>query len=64
MYQCNLIHDGQIGIRERLAEKTLNQAIAASHKLLNSRPLSEHFNGIEIWQGAALVYDFGEMASE
>lgn len=64
MYRCNLIHDGQIGIREILSEKTLNQAIAAGHKLLNSRPLSEHFNGIEIWDGTALVYDFGEMASD
>jgi hypothetical protein len=62
MFRCDLVRDGRTEVRENLTAETLDQAIAASHNLLNSRSATENFRGIEIWDGAVLVYDFGEPA--
>jgi hypothetical protein len=62
MYRCDLVRNGRVELRENLETVALDQAIAAGHKLLNSRHPTENFDGIEIWDGGKLVYEFGAPA--
>jgi hypothetical protein len=61
MYSCNLICNGSVEKGEVLNVETLSLAVASGHLLFNSR---FEFRGFEIWHDDALVYHFGEMASE
>lgn len=61
MYGCNLIRNGNVEKWEFLNADTLNLAVASGHFLFNR---SFEISGFEIWQDDALVYNFGEMASE
>jgi hypothetical protein len=56
MYRCYLIRDGRIARGDDFDVRTLWKAKALGRELFASQPQTDNFSGIEIWQGASLLY--------
>jgi hypothetical protein len=56
MYRCYLIRDGRIARGDDFDVRTLWKAKALGRKLFALQPQTDNFSGIEIWQGASLLY--------
>jgi hypothetical protein len=66
MFRCYLLRDGRIAKAENLDAATLGQAVTIARRLLQEQPHDRGLSGIEIWDGAAMLYsdtaDLGETA--
>jgi len=56
MYRCYFIRDGRIARGNDFDVRTLRKAKALGRKLFALQSQTDNFSGIEIWQGASLLY--------
>lgn len=56
MYRCYLIRNGRIALGDDVDADTLANALTWGRRLMASRAAGGMFSGMEIWNGATLVY--------